>query len=53
MSWSKLSNNPVLAFADFKVPFILTTDPSIVGIGAVLSQVQEGSEAHFFCEPAA
>jgi len=41
---SKLSNIPVLAFADFKVPFILTTDASTVGLGAFRSQVQEGIE---------
>jgi hypothetical protein len=40
----KLSNTPVLAFPDFKVPFILTTDATTVGKGAVLSQVQEGIE---------
>ena len=43
-SKSKLSNTPVLAFPDFKVPFILTTDASTVGLGAVLSQVREGTE---------
>ena len=41
---SKLSNTPVLAFPDFKLPFILTTDASRIGLGAVLSQVQEGIE---------
>jgi len=41
---SKLSNTPVLAFPDFKVQFILTTDASTVGLGAVLSQVQESTE---------
>jgi len=41
---SKLSNTPLLAFPDFKAPFILTTDASTVGLGAVLSQVQEGIE---------
>jgi len=41
---SKLSNTPVLTFTDFKVPFVLTTDASTVGLGAVLSQVQEGVE---------
>jgi hypothetical protein len=40
---SKLSSTPVLAFPDFKVPFILT-DASTVGLGAVLYQVQEGIE---------
>jgi hypothetical protein len=34
----------VLTFTDFKVPFVLTTDASTVGLGAVLSQVQEGVE---------
>jgi len=41
---SKLSNTPVLAFPDFKVQFILTTDALTVGLGVVLSQVQEGIE---------
>ena len=41
---SKLSNAPVLAFPDFNVPFILTTDVSTVGLGVVLSQVHEGIE---------
>jgi hypothetical protein len=40
----KLSSTPVLAFPDFKLPFILTTDASTVRLGAVLSQVQEGIE---------
>ena len=34
----------MLAFSDFNIPFILTTDASTVGLGAVLSQVQEGIE---------
>jgi hypothetical protein len=41
---SKLSSIPVLAFPDFKVKFILTTDASTVGLDAVLFQVQEGTE---------
>jgi hypothetical protein len=40
----KLYNTPVLAFPDFKEPFILTVDASSIGLGAVLSQVQEGIE---------
>ena len=36
----KLSTTPVLAFPDFSLPFILTTDASKVAVAAVLSQVQ-------------
>ncbi|KAI4904285.1 hypothetical protein NFI96_007443, partial [Prochilodus magdalenae] len=34
----------VLAYPDFTVPFILTTDGSLHGLGAVLSQKQGGAE---------
>ena len=40
----KLSTTPVLAFPNFGLPFILTTDASKVAIAAVLSQVQGGVE---------
>ncbi|KAK3083081.1 hypothetical protein FSP39_013432 [Pinctada imbricata] len=34
----KLTNSPILAYPDFREPFILDTDASEFGIGAVLSQ---------------
>ena len=38
----RLSNPPVLAYPDYSQPFILHTDASKDGLGAILYQVQDG-----------
>ncbi|KAL2089430.1 hypothetical protein ACEWY4_014118 [Coilia grayii] len=39
---NRLVNAPILAFANFNLPFILEVDASHIGLRAVLSQEQEG-----------
>ena len=39
-----LCTSPVLAYPNFNLPFILTTDASKHAVAAVLSQVQDGAE---------
>ena len=40
----KLSTPPVLAYADFSKPFVIHTDASREGLGAVLYKEQNGIE---------
>ena len=37
-----LTSAPVLGFADFNLPFVLEVDASLQGLGAIISQVQDG-----------
>ncbi|KAL7882920.1 hypothetical protein SRHO_G00005780 [Serrasalmus rhombeus] len=41
---AKLTTAPVLGYADYSLPFVLQTDASLAGLGAVLAQVQNGQE---------
>ena len=40
----KLLQPPILGYANYKLPFVLHTDASSTGLGAVLYQVQEGKK---------
>ena len=40
----RLCKTPVLAYPNFELPFILTTDASKVAIASILSEVQDRKE---------
>ena len=41
-----LTEAPVLAYPDYSKPFILKTDASLKGLGAILSQKGDDNEVH-------
>ena len=46
LSKSKLLAPPILAYPDFSKDFVLDTDASKHGLGAILSQCQEDNRLH-------
>jgi hypothetical protein len=41
---NRLRTTPVLAYPNFGLPFVLTTDASMVAVAAILSQAHDGVE---------
>ena len=44
--WTRLANSPILIYPDFRVPFLLDSDVSDKGIGAILSQLGKDHLEH-------
>ena len=44
-----LTTSPITTFPDFSLPFLLYTDTSTAGLGAILAQVREGKERIICC----